>query len=79
MNVDNEFRSRQTLRQLAIVPLELAHLFRKRAVFGLRAASLRRQTLVALLAPVREMRRVEPLPAQQGADGSGLAGGIRLG
>src|ERR1022692_4975803 len=79
LNVDDEFGAGQPLRQMAILPLQLAHFFRERIVFELGPAPLRSQAQIALLAPVREVRRVKTLAAQQGADSSRLVGRIGLG
>ena len=62
------------MSQLPVLLFELAHLFRERIMFGFGATPLNRQTRIALLAPVGEMRRIQSLAAEHGADQAGLVG-----
>jgi hypothetical protein len=74
LNVDDDLSARQALSQLVVLLHELAHRFSEGILLGLGAAPMRRQTQVALLAPVSEVGRVEALAAKQGADSTRLVG-----
>ena len=78
MNLDDKFGLRQALSQLAVLLLETANLVKERIVLGLGAAPVGHQSLIALHAPVGEVRGVETLAAEHGPDGPGLAGRIGL-
>ena len=79
LNINDQLGPGQTLRQLAVLQFELAHLFREWIVLGFGATSMNRQARVALVAPVGEMRRIQTLAAEHGADRSGFLGGTACG
>ena len=79
MNLDDKFGLRQALSQLAVLLLETANLFKERIVLGLGPSPMGDQSLIALHAPVGEVRGVETLAAEHGPDGAEFAGRIGLG
>jgi hypothetical protein len=79
LHVDNELGAGQPLRQMAVLPLQLAHFIEERIALGFGAAPVGSQAPVALLAPVSKVRGVETLAAEQGSDGARFVGRIRLG
>jgi len=66
LNINDELGPGQALSQLVVVPLEFAHRLAERIVFGLGAATMRRQASVSITAhslspakghPTHEMKR----------------------
>jgi hypothetical protein len=83
LDVDNEFRARQAVGQVAVFLFELAQFFKQRIVLGLGASPVGSQCaahgVLALVSPVRQVRRVQSFATGHGADGSGLLGCLGLG
>src|ERR1700689_1798395 len=63
---------------MVVLAFQVAHFLGEGIPLGLGPPPMGRETQVALLAPVREVRRVETLAAKQGPDRSGLVGRIGL-
>src|SRR5436305_4694145 len=80
LNVDDDFRLAQFFPQLLILAQQLLVLITERAALGLGAAFLWRQGVQdacgALVPPCRQMRGVQALPAEQGADAARLIFGL---
>jgi len=82
LDVDNKFRARQAVSQMAVFLFELANFFKQRIVLGLGAATVGSQcathAFLALVSPVRQVGGVQAFATKHGADGSGLLGRFGL-
>jgi hypothetical protein len=80
LNVDNDFCFAQFFPEVLILALQFLVLVVERAALGLGTAFLWRQGLQdsrgALVAPRRQMRRVQAFPSEQGADAAKFIFGL---
>jgi len=84
LDVDDGFRAGQALLEAGVVLLQAGQFGGQRVGFGgFPAAFGRGETAdsagLALAAPIGEVRGVEALPAQDGADAAGVGGTVDLG